>query len=513
MIVTLGICAVAVAYAAGVRRYDGRFPARPFPRRAIAWEVLALGTSFGALVALDAWADASFAAHMMQHVLLIAVVAPALVLASPVRLLLGVLPRDAARTLAHVMRSRPFSALTSPVAAWLYLLVALYGTHFTRLYELALDRPLVHAGEHLAYLATAALFWSHVFPVAPLPVRLSPPARALYVVTAAPQSAFLGLALVSARAPMYPHYARIANPFGATALDDLHAGGAVMWIAGSLFMLIVLLAVIALWAHDDHVTTERRERRAAAAPIAVIAACAAAAIVALSSPAFAAGGTDGRTVYTVHCSSCHGNDLRGGPDAPSIRGAGTADVDWWVGTGRMPAAVPWVQAQRHAPLLSPAEIRAVVTYVASVAPGGLPIPVVAAGRNLQHGRALFAENCEHCHGAYGQGNSVGSSSIAPSLAYPTNTQIGEAVRVGVGMMPKFGSRQLSDAELADVVGYVDYLRTDRQTPGGLELSATGPFGEGVVAWLVCGLGITGYAWALGSRVARKDEAIEPESVD
>lgn len=223
--------------------------------------------------------------------------------------------------------------------------------------------------------------------------------------------------------------------------------------------------------------------------------------------------TDGHGLYTLYCASCHGTNLEGSVNAPSIRGVGRAAVDWWVGTGRMPAAVPWEQASRREPLLAPNQIAAVVDYVAGVAPGGPDIPEVGVGGDLRHGRDLFAQNCEHCHGAYGQGNAIGNSYQAPSLLYPTVIQAAEAIRVGPGMMPKFGPDQFSQSDLNDVVRYVDSLRGETQNPGGVQLSATGPFGEGAIAWLVVIVGITGYARLLGRRIAKEDAAVEPRAVD
>jgi ubiquinol-cytochrome c reductase cytochrome c subunit len=506
--VTIVVATIGLLYAYGVARFDRRFPRRKFSRTAIAFEGLALGTLWLVLIPFDRYADGSFAAHMAQHVVLITIVAPALVLAAPVRLVLGTLPQPAARALALLLRSPPLLALTSPGVAWLALPAVLWGSHYSGIFEYALEHPAAHVAEHIAYLVAAGLFWSHVFPIPPLPARLSPPARALYVLTAGPPSAFLGVSLWSARSLLYPHYAHVQNPLGLSLLDDQRAGGAIMWIGGSLETLMSLLAVIALWSAAEG---PRRRRMPSTVICATVFACA----LALPGASRAAGAARdlGRTEYAVACASCHGADLRGGPNAPNLRGAGAADVDWWVETGRMPAAVPWVDTPRRPPQLDPDQIDAVVGYVTRVAPGGPAIPQVTTGGDLQHGRALFVENCEHCHGAFGTGATVGGREAAPSLEYPTVTQVGEAVRVGVGTMPKFGEGQISQRDLIDLVTYVDWLRGRRQTPGGFDLGASGPVGEGAVAWIVAALGVTGCAWLLGTSIARKDRAEKPEPVD
>ena len=61
----------------------------------------------------------------------------------------------------------------------------------------------------------------------------------------------------------------------------------------------------------------------------------------------------GRLLFAQTCTSCHGNDANGvGPEGqatigPNLQGVGAATVDFWVSTGRMPAAdVKAVEAER-----------------------------------------------------------------------------------------------------------------------------------------------------------------------
>ncbi|HET7481998.1 MAG TPA: cytochrome c, partial [Actinomycetota bacterium] len=69
----------------------------------------------------------------------------------------------------------------------------------------------------------------------------------------------------------------------------------------------------------------------------------------------------------------------------------------------------------------------------------------------------------------------------------STTEIAEAIRVGPGTMPRFGSDSLDDSQMNDVVAYVDYLQ-DSADPGGFSLGRVGPVTEGLVGW-VLGLGL------------------------
>ncbi len=193
----------------------------------------------------------------------------------------------------------------------------------------------------------------------------------------------------------------------------------------------------------------------------------------------------GHVLYTQHCSSCHGTDLRGGDSGADIRGVGAADVDFMVGTGRMPAASAWQQPAHDRPRFSQTEIDEIVAYVTSVAPGGPAIPRVGNSGDLQRGAALFDENCQHCHGAEAQGNAIGGAAWAPTLANATVNQVAEAIRVGPGEMPRFSEQQLPQSDLNAVVAYVVSLRRP-QSDGGVPIDTSGPMPEGFIGWVAIG---------------------------
>jgi ubiquinol-cytochrome c reductase cytochrome c subunit len=194
----------------------------------------------------------------------------------------------------------------------------------------------------------------------------------------------------------------------------------------------------------------------------------------------------GRAPYLQYCATCHGTDLRGGLNAPSLRGVGAAVVDFMLSTGRMPAAVPWVEVGHRGPQFSQATIDAIVAYVSSVQPGGLPIPTVVTGGNVDHGRELFRENCMHCHGADARGGAIGGREWAPDLDRATVTQIAEAIRVGPGEMPTFGERQLPQNDLNDIATYLSQARATAE-PFDLPARSSGPVPEGLLGWIGAGL--------------------------
>ncbi len=199
---------------------------------------------------LERLADRSFAWHMAQHLVLIMAI-PLLVLWSQpfslVRRLLG-----DARTVALVRSTRPLHLIAFPPVALAIFLATLWGTHFSHVYEAALDATAVHAAEHALYLFAGFVFWLPVLTVAPLRPNAYP-VRLLYLIVALPQGALLAIALGAERMPLYPHYAQLMPT--AQALADQQNAAAVMWIAGGLAIFVAMLATMATWA--------AREQRAA----------------------------------------------------------------------------------------------------------------------------------------------------------------------------------------------------------------------------------------------------------
>jgi putative membrane protein len=235
------IALAAALYGWGVLR--ARRMHRPFPPHAIALYALGLAALAASLLGpLDGLADNALSWHMLQHLLLVGVVAPLLLLGAPLRLALAALPTRPAGALARALASPAVRALTHPAFAWLQFAAVLYGTHFSPLYEAALENEGVHAFEHVLFLGSALLFWQPLLAVAPAPHAPPHPVRILALFLALPMSAFLGFAFYVTRHVLYAHYAAHAG-----ALADQTSAGALMWIAGGGPLFAALLWCVADW--------------------------------------------------------------------------------------------------------------------------------------------------------------------------------------------------------------------------------------------------------------------------
>jgi cytochrome c oxidase assembly factor CtaG len=264
--IVLGVAVAGVVYATAdqrVRRERGRRAphARPAPFFAgLAVLVLALTGP------IDASVTSSFSMHMVQHLLLTLVAAPLLLLGAPLTLGLAAWPRRSRRSFASLLQSPAARFLSNPLFAWTAFLAVLWAAHLTGLYEASLRSDTIHAVEHIAFLTTALLFWAPIVRADPSPARLSYPAKILYLFVTMPAMAFLGLAIVSERAVLYPTYAQAE---GVTrAIADQRAAGSIMWV-GAMVMIVPALGLV-LWewmAADEREARRVDERLARAAVI------------------------------------------------------------------------------------------------------------------------------------------------------------------------------------------------------------------------------------------------------
>jgi len=203
---------------------------------------------------------------------------------------------------------------------------------------------------------------------------------------------------------------------------------------------------------------------------------------------------DGQTLYMTRCASCHGENGQGSNVAPSLIGKSASDIHLMLDTGRMPAAVPYINEVHKTPSFTEPQMTAIVKYVQSFTPGSIDssLPRILPG-NVARGRALFNENCAHCHGVAGNGASVGYDNVAPSLMNVTVFQVAEAIRAGPDVMPRFGPDVLSDQDVSDIARYVNYVQTHSDAPqsidsGGIPLAHVGPVAEGLIGWIF-GIGL------------------------
>ena len=195
-------------------------------------------------------AERSFTGHMVQHLIMIIVAAPALVVSHPVAAALrsGLVPasRSGRRLGAAWLR-------VAPAAGPALLIAVLYITHLTAVYDRALGNRWIHDAEHAGYLIAAVATWSALLAAR----RASAPARVAGVFAIIGATAMLSMIMMSADTPLVPGYATLLGT--AEALDDQQTAAAMMWVTGMATTLPLLVASVWRWAATEERIARRQE--------------------------------------------------------------------------------------------------------------------------------------------------------------------------------------------------------------------------------------------------------------
>jgi cytochrome c oxidase assembly factor CtaG len=257
----------AFLYAIGLRR---RLRLRPAGRRAeLYWRTACFVVALVALdlalcPAFDRYAEQSLTMHMLQHVVVMTIVPPLVVLAAPWLTIWRAIPLDARRSLAHGVLALPapvrhgLRGMVAVVPAFLLINLDLAVWHVPWLYDLTLRNAAVHDVEHASFLVFGILFWFPVIDSPPLHARIGELQRALYVTAGMATGWVLALVLAFATAPLYDAYAELPRRLGGlSALGDQQLAAGVMLGIGSIPYTIALFAFLYRWLDEGRAVSRR----------------------------------------------------------------------------------------------------------------------------------------------------------------------------------------------------------------------------------------------------------------
>jgi putative membrane protein len=268
--VVLPLLAAAIAWLRIVQRIDRAHPTNPVPRRRTVAFLAGLAAIAVALMSgIDRYDTTLFSIHMVQHVLLTLVAAPLMVLGAPITTLLRAATPNVRRTvILPLLHSRAVRVVSFPLVSWLLFAGVMWGSHFSPLFNAALENPAVHDLEHALFLGAGLLFWWPAVGLDPSPWRMPHPVRAMYVFLQMPQNTFLAVTILNSTVVLYAHYATTVRVWGPSVLEDQQIAGGVMWLSGDILFLTGLAAILAGWMlHEksQEVVADRRVDRERAA--------------------------------------------------------------------------------------------------------------------------------------------------------------------------------------------------------------------------------------------------------
>jgi putative membrane protein len=173
--------------------------------------------------------------HMVQHLLLMTIAAPLILLGAPVITLWSGLPQSLAHTglkllLGSSLVQRLERIVAHPVFCWLASTAAVIGWHVPALFELGVQSAGWHRIEQTCFFMAGLLFWWPVvqpWPSLPRWPRWSVP---LYLFLATLPCDVLSAFLTFCNRVVYPHYLSSHGHLILSPLGDQESAGALMWV-------------------------------------------------------------------------------------------------------------------------------------------------------------------------------------------------------------------------------------------------------------------------------------------
>jgi cytochrome c oxidase assembly factor CtaG len=246
--VNVSLCLAAMVYTKGWLHLHKTFPNLISDwRLAVYWAgIFSLWIGIGS--PLNAFDDVSLSVHMVQHLLLMAIAPPLILLGAPALPLLQGIPQSMARdVVGPFLRWNPVKGLarfiSNPAVCWLAAALALIGWHIPTVFELALRSPSWHEIEHASFFVTGLLFWWPVIQPWPSTARWARWSIPLYLFCATlPCDALSGFLTFCDRV-VYTSYLSTPQIFTTSPLQDQECAAALMWVSVTIIFLVPAVVV------------------------------------------------------------------------------------------------------------------------------------------------------------------------------------------------------------------------------------------------------------------------------
>jgi putative membrane protein len=242
------LCVTALVYARGWLRLRAVFPDLISARRLAAFfaGILSIWIAIGS--PMEAFDEVSLTVHMVQHLLLMTVAPPLILLGAPALPLLRGLPQSIARgVVSPILRwgvvKRFGRLVTHPAICWFAATFALIGWHVPAVFELALRWDWLHEIEHACFFGTGLLFWWPVVQPWPSIARWPRWFIPVYLFSATFPCDILSAFLVFCDRVVYSSYLSAPRLFNMSPLQDQECAAALMWTCVTIILLVPAVIV------------------------------------------------------------------------------------------------------------------------------------------------------------------------------------------------------------------------------------------------------------------------------
>jgi putative membrane protein len=244
----VSLCLAALVYTNGWLHLRKKFPDLISAGRIAAFVagIISLWIAVGS--PLDAFDDVSLPVHMVQHLLLMAIAPPFILLGAPALPLLQGIPQSMARgvvgpCLRWGLVKRLARFVSNPAVGWLAAALALIGWHVPAAFELALRSHSWHELEHISFFGTGLLFWWPVVQPWPSTARWPRWSIPLYLFSATlPCDALSGFLAFCDRV-VYPSYLSAPQILTISPLQAQQCAAALMWTCVTIIFLVPAVVI------------------------------------------------------------------------------------------------------------------------------------------------------------------------------------------------------------------------------------------------------------------------------
>jgi cytochrome c oxidase assembly factor CtaG len=196
-----------------------------------------------------------FSVHVLQRLLLVAVVPSLFFSGNPLPILFASLPAQLQKKLGQLPQAAPwfvqlFVRCMGPVPVWVLFVSTFWFWHDVQINRLLLQAGWVHRLENVTLLATAVFYWWHIMAASP---RLHPPIpplwRVAYAALGAAPVKLVGLVLMFTTTAVYHYPAEIS--FYNLAITDQSVGAAIVWAVGGVVFTWTAVLLMRSWLKEE----------------------------------------------------------------------------------------------------------------------------------------------------------------------------------------------------------------------------------------------------------------------
>jgi putative membrane protein len=194
-------------------------------------------------------------AHMVQHLLLMTLAPPLILLGMPRKPLVHGQLQRLLEAIGRPLRSAPMqqigTVVTHPALCWFAAAGTLVVWHIPSVFMLGLRSQMWHGIEQASFLVTGLLFWWPVVQPWSNVSKWPESSMLLYLFLATLPCDILSGFLVFCDRVVYPVFLSSPQSFGLSALEDQQCAGALMWTCVTVVYLIAaaIVAVRLLFPH------------------------------------------------------------------------------------------------------------------------------------------------------------------------------------------------------------------------------------------------------------------------